>query len=129
MDEPTITQPITAEIYYTTCGQIDRHNRCYQEILDIYICLGTTNSSKRFNLSIFAMNVVDVWLAYQGITRMADIQADFYNYLAEEIIYNTYDRFMLRCAEGRSRKFFDSDDDYIDDENPRFGWIKWCSQV
>ena len=54
---------------------------------------------------------------------MAEIQYDFYNYLAEEMIYNTYNRFMIRCAEGRRRTIFDSDDHYVDDENPLFGRI------
>ena len=35
MVELTIPQSITVEIYYSACGQIDRHNRCRQEILDI----------------------------------------------------------------------------------------------
>ena len=56
------------------------------------------------------MNVVDVWLAYQGITGTAEIGADFYNYIAEEKIDNTYDRFMMRSAEGRRRNIVDSDD-------------------
>ena len=71
----------------------------------------------------FAMNGVNFWLAYQGITRTAGIQADFYNYLAVEMIDNTYDRFMIRHAEGRRRTIVDYDDDYIDDENPLFGQI------
>ena len=33
--ELTTLQPITAEIYYSACVQIDRHNRCRQESLDI----------------------------------------------------------------------------------------------
>ena len=69
------------------------------------------------------MNVVDVWLEYQCINRTADIQADLYNYLAEEMIDNTYDRFMMRRAEGRRRTIVDSDDDNADDENPLFGRI------
>ena len=69
------------------------------------------------------MNVLDVCLAYQCITRTADIQADFYNYLAEEMIDNTYDRFMMRRAEGRRRTIVDSDDDYVDNDNPLFGRI------
>ena len=39
------------------------------------------------------------------------------------MIYNTYDTFMIRCAEGGRRKIVDSDDDYVDDDNPLFGWI------
>ena len=56
------------------------------------------------------MNVVHVWLAYQGITRKADTQADLYNYLAEEMIDNNYDTFMRQSTEGRRRTIVDSDD-------------------
>ena len=45
--------------------------------------MGTKDWSKRFNLSVFAMGVVDVWLAYQGITGTLETQDYFYNYLAE----------------------------------------------
>ena len=55
MVELTIPQPITAELYYIACSQIDRHNRCRQESLDIEKKLGTKDWSKRFNLSILAM--------------------------------------------------------------------------
>ena len=72
--------------------------------------MGTKDWSKRFNMYFFAMNVVGVWLEYQGITRTAETQADFYNYLAEEMIYNTYDRFMMQSAVRRRRNIFDSDD-------------------
>ena len=78
---------------------------------------------KRFNLSIFAVNVVDVWLAYQVITGTMDTQAGFYNYFAEEMIDNTYDRFMMRSTEGRRRTIVDSDDKTFDDDNPLFGQI------
>ena len=41
--------------------------------------LNTKDWSKKFNLTIYAMNVVDVYLAYKGITRTAKIKPDFYN--------------------------------------------------
>ena len=69
------------------------------------------------------MDVVAIWLANQGITRTADIQSDFSNYKAEEMIDKTYDRFMIWCSEGRRRTVVDSDDDYVNDENPLFGQI------
>ena len=69
------------------------------------------------------MNVVDTWLEYQGITRTADNQYDLYNYLAEEMINNTYDIFMMRSVEGRRRTIVDSDDETFDDDNPLFGRI------
>ena len=69
------------------------------------------------------MSVVDVSLAYQGITRTADTQADLYNDTAEEMIDNTYNRFMIRSVEGRRRINVDSDDETVDDDNPLFGRI------
>ena len=61
--------------------------------------MGTKDWLKWFNLSIFVMNVVNVWLAYQGITRTADIQFYFNKYLGEEMIDITYNRFMIRRTE------------------------------
>ena len=62
MVELTTPQPITAELYFSACGQIDRHNMCRQESLDIRKKLGTKDWSRWFNLSVFAMDVVDVWV-------------------------------------------------------------------
>ena len=76
-----------------------------------------------FSLLIFAMNVVDVCLLYEGITTTSDTQDDFHNYLAEEMIDNTYDRFMMRSAEGRRRAISDSDDETVNDDNPLFGRV------
>ena len=69
------------------------------------------------------MNVVNVWLAYQSITGTAETQGYFYSYLVEEMIDNTYDRFMIRSAEGRRRDIVDSDDETFNDDNPLFGRI------
>ena len=66
------------------------------------------------------MNVVNVWLEYQGINRTAETQSNFYNYLTEEMIDNNYNRFMIRSAERRRRKFFDSDEETSDDDKPLF---------
>ena len=68
MVELNIPHQITAEIYYSACGQIDRHNRCHQESLNIKK-LSTKDWSKQFNLYVFAMNAINVWLEYKGITR------------------------------------------------------------
>ena len=84
---------------------------------------GNKDWSKRFNLSVFAINVVNFWLAYQGITGTAETQADLYNYLAEDIIDNTYNRFMMRSAEGRRSNIVYSDDETVDENNPLFGQI------
>ena len=91
-----------------------------KKVLTLKKKLGTKDWLKRFNLSVFYMRVVYGWLEYQGITRKEDTQADFYNYLAEEITDNTYDRFMMRSAEGRRRTIFDSDDETVGDNSPLF---------
>ena len=41
----------------------------------------------------------------------------------EEMIDNTYNKFMIRIAKGRRRTIVDSDDETIDDDNPMFGRI------
>ena len=69
------------------------------------------------------MNVVNVWLEYQGITGATDTLADFYNYITEEMIDNTYDRFMMLISEGKRRTIVDSYDKTFDDDNPLFGRI------
>ena len=74
------------------------------------------------------MIMVNVWLAYQGITRTADTQAYFYNYLARYIIYNTYNRFMIWNAEGRRRTIVDSDDEAVYENNPLFGRINGATR-
>ena len=52
----------------------------------IFKKFGTKNWLKRFNLSIFSINVAGVWLEYQGITRTANIQTYLYNYMAKGMI-------------------------------------------
>ena len=47
----------------------------------------------------------------------------FYNCLAEDMIDNTYNSFMIRSAEGRRGGVVDSDEKIIDDDNPLFGRI------
>ena len=39
------------------------------------------------------------------------------------MIDNTYDRFMMRSAEGGRRNVVDSDNETFDDDNPLFGRI------
>ena len=67
--------------------------------------------------------MVDVWLAYQGINTMEETQDDFHDYLAEEMIDNTYDSFMMRRAKGKRGPIVESDDKIVDDNNPLFFWI------
>ena len=93
----TIKQPQIAEIYYSTCGSIDKHNRYRQDDLRIEKKVETKDWSVRVNLSIFAMIVVDTWLVYNafkngGATQQRKcLQKEFYSILAEELIDNSYD--------------------------------------
>jgi hypothetical protein len=97
----TIKQPQIAEIYYATCGAIDRHNRYRQDDLRIEKKVETKDWSVRVNLSIFAMIVVDTWLVYNAFKNGTSsaraqqqrkcLQKEFYSILAEELIDNSYD--------------------------------------
>ena len=94
----TIKQPQIAEVYYDTCGAINRHNRYRQDDLRMEKKVETKDWSVRvLNLSIFSMIVVDTWLVFNAFKNVPDIarrgevpQKDFYAMLAEELIDNTY---------------------------------------
>jgi hypothetical protein len=64
----TIDVPKAAEIYYSTCGKIDQHNRCRQDTLNLEKKLETKEWNRRVNMSIFGMIVVDSWMLYKGCT-------------------------------------------------------------
>ena len=68
----------------------------------------------------FAMNLVYIWLAYQDIPGIGVTQPDFYNYLAKDMIYNTYDRLMMLSAEGRRRNIVESNGKTFNDNKPLF---------
>jgi hypothetical protein len=89
----TIAQPKIAEIYYITCGAIDKHNRLRQDDLRIEKKIKTKDWSRRVNSSIFSMIVVDTWLVFSAMrnTRTVELnQKEFYSVLAEELIDNMY---------------------------------------
>jgi hypothetical protein len=111
----TITQPEIAEIYYDTCGAIDRHNRCRQDDLCIEKKVQTINWSTRVNLSIFGMIVVDSWLVYKALVDApgqkivatedsAFTQSGFYSCLAEQLVLNNYNE-KGRPSAARRRSF------------------------
>lgn len=94
--ELTVPQPKAAEIYYSACAMVDRHNRHRQDTLQLEVKLGTQNWGMRVNLSIFGMIVVDTWLAYSQCTGTKENQKDFYTFLSEELIDNTFDHVHTR---------------------------------
>jgi hypothetical protein len=99
--ELEIPQPQAAELYYDACGMIDRHNRCRQDDLMLERKLGTMDWSMRVNTSLLGMCIVDAWYAYSQCTKAStrtnqsanndEKQKEFYSFLAEELIDNTYD--------------------------------------
>ena len=89
--ELTVPQPKACEIYYRACGKIDGHNRHRQATLMLETKLPTQDWSKRVNMSLFAMTVVDSWLTFSACTDATETQKEYYSLLAEELIDNTYD--------------------------------------
>jgi hypothetical protein len=100
----TIPQPKIAEMYYTTCGAIDRHNRLCQDDLHIEKKIKTKDWSRRVNLSIFSMIVVDTWLVFNAMRNTPTVelnQKEFYSVLSEELIDISYGS--RGCPSGQPR--------------------------
>ena len=84
-------QPKACELYYACCAIVDRHNRCRQADLQLEKKLVTKDWSKRLNISLLSICIVDTWFAYSSILETHENQNDFYEYLAEELIESIYD--------------------------------------
>jgi hypothetical protein len=101
--ELQVQQPKAAEMYYDCCAAIDRHNRCRQDDLMLEKKFITHDWSKRVNLSILGICIVDSWLVFKscrGGHLCQTLQADFYTDLAEELIDNTFDGRQVRPRPG-----------------------------
>jgi Transposase IS4 len=99
-----VPQPKAAEVYYSTCGKIDQHNRARQAALSLERKFTTHDWSSRVNFTILSMCIVDTLKLWNLMTtnyddKQDECQKDFYGYLALELIDNTYDD-MIR---GRTR--------------------------
>ena len=86
--EFTIKQPRAAEIYYSTCGKIDQHNRRSHDTLKHEKKVETNDWSKRVNLSILGMIIVDSYLIYSQLVNGFEKERDYYCWLAEELSEN-----------------------------------------
>jgi hypothetical protein len=78
---------------YTTCGVIDRINRLCQDDLRIDKKIETKDWSRRVNLSIFSMIVVDTWSVFNAMRNTPTVernQNEFYSVLSEELIDKSY---------------------------------------
>ena len=50
----------------------------------------TQEWSKCVNMLLFAMTVVDLWLTFSACTDATETQKEYYSFLVEELIDNTY---------------------------------------
>jgi hypothetical protein len=91
-----VKQPKAAELYYSTCGSIDQHNRHRQDTLMLERKVGTHDWAKRVNLSIFGMIVVDTYIVHSKATGSRQSQKSFYQDIATALIDNNYDRSVRR---------------------------------
>ena len=73
-----IDQIKTCELYYACCAMVDRHNRFRQADLKLERKLVTKDWSKRLNISLLSICIVDTWFAYSGILESHENQNDFY---------------------------------------------------
>ena len=64
--ERNIAQPKAAEMFYKAAGKIDQHNRHRQDSLRLERKLQTTDWSKRVNITIFGMIVIEAFLLMKG---------------------------------------------------------------
>lgn len=122
----TFPQPQAADLYYESCAKIDQHNRDRQATLGIERKFKTHDWSKRVNLTILSMCIVDSWKVWSSITKSTDgnpkeTQKDFYGHLAAELIDNKYDgvqRRVIAAGEGTESG------ELVDVRNPRTGEIR-----
>ena len=118
-----VPQPKAAELYYKTCAWIDRHNRHRQATLKLETKMQTHDWSKRVNMSLLGINIVDTWLAYSQATGTKCTQNEFYMDLAEELIDNNYDRVRGTASRGQQQSYSSSptNDNLI---HPRTGELR-----
>ena len=81
--------------------------------------LGTHDLEKRSNFGIFGMCVVNAWFAYKNSAEKDETQEDFYMYLAEEMIDNTYDIIRRRSRGTRAVAVVGGSPLISDDGRPR----------
>ena len=60
-------QPQACKLYYNWCVVVDRHNRCRQIDLKLETKLVTKNSSKRINMSLLSICIINTWFAYSDV--------------------------------------------------------------
>ena len=81
-----ISQPACSKLYYDNCGRIDQHNRVRQDGLKLERKFGTHDWSKRLNLTLLSVCVVDTYKVYKGCTEVEENFNEFVCKLADEMI-------------------------------------------
>ena len=84
--------PQIATTYYKAASQIDRHNCCRQQDLELEKKFKVREWSMRVNTSLLAICIVDSWLWYKGSQRFRDVMTpnDYFSKLAEQMIDNDF---------------------------------------
>ena len=102
----TVDQPKAAETFYKAAGKIDQHNRHRQDSLRLERKLQTIDWSKRVNVTIFGMIVIDAFLLMKGCQSFSVLFDPklFIEQLALELVDNDYDRRSLRRSTKQSRE-------------------------
>jgi hypothetical protein len=85
-DYQLIEQPKVSALYYTSAAKTDQHNRTRQDDLATGRKLVTQDWSKRVNLSVLSMIIVDTYLAHKHCTGSEESPNLFFHKLAEEMI-------------------------------------------
>ncbi|CAJ1960884.1 unnamed protein product, partial [Cylindrotheca closterium] len=83
-----IPQPKACEVYYSTCGRVDQHNRHCQDTLQLEQKLKCHSWHIRVGISILGIIITDTWAVYKQATNTTETQKTFHSYLAEELIDN-----------------------------------------
>ena len=118
-----IPQPKATEIYYDVCGKIDQHNRDRQATLGLERKLKTHDWSKRVNLTLLSMCIVDSWKVWNLISKTnegeaKETQKAFYAHLAAELIDNQYDGIRIQ------RNATEESPELNNIRNPRTGEVR-----
>ncbi len=69
----TVRQPQVCETYFSACAQVDRHNRCRQDDLNLEKKVGTHHWSFRARMSLLGICIVDSRLLLQARRGIEDI--------------------------------------------------------
>ncbi len=118
-----IKQSAAAETFYDACAVIDQNNRERQDDLKLERKLVTQDWSKRVNISLLAMSIVDGRNLRKSCTLKDEDKNAYYWNLAEEMIDNKIDERVTRSSTRASFESSAQDDDTSPLANKRTGLL------